>query len=351
MIIAFLIRIVQGGSGQPSARRLTVIQFTDDPRIMRLPAEGAPNQPPGARSARPSGRLDATPPPVEGIAGHARIVRGYVLLPHAVPVLTVLAATAGFALLAVGGIPAGWSLGRLLLAMLGGQVLIGTVNELIDAELDAASKPWKPIPAGLVSRRGARLMAIGGGTLMVALGAGFGIAALGLLLLGTGLGVAYDLWFKRSAWSWLPYVLALPLLPVWVWTALDRFEPRLLLLYPLGAPAVVAVHLAQAVPDTVGDRAAGVRNLASLLGERWAIVACWTATSATAALAVAMATLAPGLVDRSSIVVGSAILAVGLVLMDAALYATRRRLGVMACFPCVASGTVAMGLGWVLAVG
>lgn len=280
-----------------------------------------------------------------------RTIRAYLLLPHAVPVLVVLAATAGFALLAAGGVPRGGDLARLLLAMLGGQILIGAVNEVVDADLDAATKPWKPIPAGDVSVLGAVAMAGAGAVAMLVFGAGFGGLPLALLLLGTGLGLAYDLWLKRTPLSWLPYVLALPLLPLWVWAALAGFEPRLLLLYPLGAPAVIGVHLAQALPDVAGDRAAGVRNLASLLGERRAIVACWGVTLLAPALALVLLAVAPWVVERPLPVRLVAGLAFALVALDAALYVRRPRLGVLACFPCVASATVAMGLGWVLGVG
>lgn len=277
-----------------------------------------------------------------------RTLRAYLLLAHAVPILVVLGATAGFAVLVTGGVPHLGPLTRLLAAMLGGQVAIGAVNEVVDAELDAATKPWKPIPAGDVSVRGALIVTFFGLLAMVAFGAGFGPAALALLLLGTGAGLVYDLRFKRSILSWLPYLVALPLLPIWVATALVGFDPRLLLLYPLGGLAVVGVHLAQALPDTRGDRAAGVRNLASALGERRAIVACWAATLSAPALALA---LAPALLDRPLAVRWAALVVAALVAGDALLYLTRPRLGVLACFPCVAVGTVLMGLAWVTAVG
>jgi 4-hydroxybenzoate polyprenyltransferase len=277
-----------------------------------------------------------------------RTLRAYLLLPHAVPVLVVLAATAGFAVLVTGDVPRLGTLTRLLAAMLGGQVAIGAVNEVVDAELDAAAKPWKPIPAGDVSVRGASIVAAVGLLTMVGFGAGFGPAALALLVLGTGAGIVYDLRFKRSILSWLPYLVALPLLPIWVATALVAFDPRLLLLYPLGGLAVVGVHLAQALPDTREDRAAGVRNLASALGERRAIVACWAATLSAPALALAVA---PALLDRPLAVRWAALAVASLVAFDALLYLARPRLGVLACFPCVAVGTVLMGLAWVMAVG
>ena len=41
------------------------------------------------------------------------------------------------------------------------QFAIGTVNDLVDAPRDAGHKPGKPIPAGLVSVRNARVIAVG----------------------------------------------------------------------------------------------------------------------------------------------------------------------------------------------
>ncbi|MDP9469623.1 MAG: UbiA family prenyltransferase [Chloroflexota bacterium] len=279
----------------------------------------------------------------------ARIVHAYLVLPHAVPVLVVLGTTAAFAMLAADGVPAWESLARLLLAMLGGQLAIGAINEVADAELDAVSKPNKPIPAGYVSVRAALVLACVSLLVMLWFSAGFGLPSLLLCALGTGAGLAYDLWFKRTLFSWLPYLIALPLLPVWVWTAIAPagFDPRLLALYPLGAFAVVGVHLSQALPDTVGDRAAGIRSLSSSLGERRAIVTCWLATLSTPLLAVAAA---PLLVDQLGVVWLAAMVVALLVGLDIALYTVRRRLGVMACFPCVAVSTAVMGLGWVLAL-
>ena len=276
-----------------------------------------------------------------------RTLHAYLVLPHAVPVLVVLATTAGFALIAAEGVPARGELARLLVAMLGGQLAIGAVNEVVDRELDAVAKPSKPIPAGLVSVRAALWLTGISLVAMAGFSASFGLASLMLCTLGTGAGLAYDLWFKRSLFSWLPYLIALPLLPIWVFTALTGFDARLLLLYPLGAAAVIGVHLSQALPDVATDRIGGVRNPSSLLGERRAIAICWAATLSAPALA---ALLAPILADRPEVVWIAGGLVVLLVGLDAALYAWRPRLGVMACFPCIALSTAMMGLGWVLGV-
>lgn len=81
------------------------------------------------------------------------VIRAYLMLPHAVPILVVMVATAAFSYIATGGNPGVGSLASLLIAMLGGQLAIGATNELVDVEIDRASRPHKPIPAGLVSRR------------------------------------------------------------------------------------------------------------------------------------------------------------------------------------------------------
>src|SRR5262245_3020541 len=76
-----------------------------------------------------------------------RVVHAYLRLPHAVPILVVMAATAGFAAIAADGWPATSKFAKLLLAMFCAQLVIGTVNELLDAATDALVKPSKPIPA------------------------------------------------------------------------------------------------------------------------------------------------------------------------------------------------------------
>lgn len=286
------------------------------------------------------------PAPV-GWARVRRNVAGWVALPHTGPVVVVLLTTAGMAFLAVDGAPRGDVLVRLLLAMLGGQLAIGAVNELVDADLDARTKPGKPIPAGIVSPRAARVLTAVSLAAMVGFSASFGPASLVLCSLGTGAGLAYDLVFKRTLFSWLPYLVALPMLPLWVWTAVRGFEPRLLMLYPLGALAVVGVHLAQALPDTASDRQAGIRSLSSLLGFRRTRLVCWAATLSAPLLA---APLAPVLTGRPAPVWWASGLVVGLVGLNAAAFRAGRRLGLATCFPCTAISTAAMGLGWVLAI-
>ena len=257
--------------------------------------------------------------------------------------MVVMTATAAFAVVAAGGWPGLGPLARLLAAMFGGQLAVGAVNELVDADLDAAAKPDKPIPSGLVSRRGAWTVTLFGLIVMLIFSMTFGIASLVLCAAGTAVGIAYSFWFKRSIWSWIPYLIALPLLPIWVWISLSRVDPGLFAIYPIGAAAVIAVQIAQSLPDLDADRSSGVRTLAVALGPRRAHIACWLTMSAAAVLA---ASLAPWLTRHSGRVMIGAAAAVLLILANALVWRRRVRTGALACFPLMGLAAAALGVGW-----
>ncbi|MBW3633890.1 MAG: UbiA family prenyltransferase [Chloroflexi bacterium] len=278
-----------------------------------------------------------------------RSARGYFLLPHIVPVVVVELATAAFAVIAWGGLPPPQRIGPLLLAMLGGQLAIGAINELVDLPFDTVDKPWKPLPSGDVSIGGARAVVVIGLMMMIAFGWHFGALPFALLVLGTGLGIAYDLWFKRTMWSWLPYLIALPLLPIWVFAALGKPEPRLLLLYPLGALATVGVHLAQALPDVTIDREAGLETITSRLGEMRIFVFAWLATLSAPVLGWFAAQWLGASQQLVPIAIASGF-AVLLLAINVILISADRRRGAIACFPLVATATLGTGLAWTLIV-
>jgi len=263
------------------------------------------------------------------------------------PVLVVELATVAFAIIAWGALPPTHHLGPLLLAMLGGQLAIGAINELVDLPYDSAGKPWKPLPSGVVSIRGARTVVAVGLIMIVAFGSRFGFLPFALLALGTGLGIAYDLWFKRTIVSWLPYLLALPLLPIWVFASLGRPEPGLLLLFPLGALATVGVHLAQSLPDVVIDRAAGLPTVSSRLGQRLTFVIAWLTTLSAPALAW-LAAWRLGIEQPYFAIQLAAALALVLLAGNIILVVTNRLAGIVACFPLVALSTLGSALAWTL---
>lgn len=201
----------------------------------------------------------------------------YVRLTHPWAVMVVMAATAVFGVLASHGEPPVARFMLLLAGMLGGQVAIGASNEWRDREADALDKPQRPIPSGAVSPHGALITMVAGLVMMLAAGAGLGFWGLSLLVIGTGAGLVYNLWLKRTPWSWLPYLVALPLLPTWVWLVMDEFQLALLWLYPLGAAFVVAIHLAQTLGDINADTDRGEHGIAVVLGRHWAETVLWLA--------------------------------------------------------------------------
>lgn len=274
--------------------------------------------------------------------------RAFLELPHPWAVLIVMLATAILGLLATGGHPEPGRYALVLVAMFGGQIAIGAVNEYCDRELDAESNPEKPIPAGWVQPWEALLIA--GIALAVMLAAGVALGTLSLLLvcLGTGAGLFYDLWLKRTSWSWLPYLVALPLVPVWVWISLARFQPLLLYLYPLGALMALSVHLAQSLPDVEGDRSAGSWGLAARLGRDRALTVCW---GAAVLAAIAVPPAAAGLGGR----ITPALVAASAVLAGVGFTVVRFRFAptwvVRHLFQFMTTGAVILAAGWIIAIG
>jgi 4-hydroxybenzoate polyprenyltransferase len=278
-----------------------------------------------------------------------RSLRGYLLLPHLVPVIIVELATVGFAVIAWNGIPPLGLLSRLLLAMLGGQLAIGAINDIVDFPDDSIGKPQKPLPSGAVSMSGARGMVAVGLGLIVFFGLSLGPVSFGLLALGTGAGIAYDLWLKRSSWSWLPYFIALPLLPIWVFVTLGRPDTRMLLLYPMGALAAIGVHLAQALPDVAVDRTAGMRTPTSRLGSRVTFALAWFATGTAPLLAIGVSQWMQMSDSVPAMTVAFGVVAL-FVASNVVLFIGSRRLGERLCFPLVATSLLTSGLLWTLSI-
>ena len=177
----------------------------------------------------------------------------------------------GLGLLA-GGAPA--TVAALGLAMVLLQFSIGAANDYFDADLDARTKPGKPIAAGLVDRKTAAIVASLCGVLALAVAALVG--PLELLLAGAmlGAGLAYDAWLKPTAWGWLAFALAFPLLPVYAWLgASGELPPRPELLLPVAALAGPALQLANGLVDIEADRRAGIVTLPVRLGRRLSLAA------------------------------------------------------------------------------
>jgi 4-hydroxybenzoate polyprenyltransferase len=276
-----------------------------------------------------------------------RTARAYLVLPHLWAVVIVVGATGAFGLLASGGDPDPGRFTLLLLGMLGGQLAVGALNEWCDREADAVAKPWKPIPAGLVPPSHALAIAFGGIALMIVAGGLLGSVELLVLVIANGCGLIYDLGVKRTPLSWLPYLIALPLVPIWAWLVMDGFQPRLLWLYPIGGLFIVAIHLAQVLPDIAGDRGQGERGLAVVLGERWTPIALWAAALGT----TVVVGIAAAIFGRQPIagVIAAAITSV-LLLVVLILYRRTPTRIQPHLFEVMTACAVILGCGWAIAV-
>jgi 4-hydroxybenzoate polyprenyltransferase len=173
------------------------------------------------------------------------------------------------------GIPA-FGVGLLVVvAMALVQVAIGLFNESCDRDLDRWAKPERAVPRGVLGYRQAGVAA------WASLAAGLACAAAlnwwgaAVLAVGGGMGMAYSARLKRTAWSWLPYAVAYPIVPLWVWVTLGVFRAELLLIYPLVVPFAVGVHLCNQLRDYDADLAQGMRGVVQWLGERTAGKLCW----------------------------------------------------------------------------
>lgn len=176
---------------------------------------------------------------------------------------------------------------RLGLAMIALQASIGALNDLVDAGDDAGRKPGKPIPRGLVPVVGARMVVAVAAGLGLLLAAPSGPVALVLAAVILVIGYGYDLLAKGTAWSWVPFAMGIPLLPVFGWFgAAGSLPVSFALLIPTAMAAGAGLAIANASADMERDAAAGLDSVALRLGSEraWAIQAALLAAVASVAL-------------------------------------------------------------------
>jgi 4-hydroxybenzoate polyprenyltransferase len=185
---------------------------------------------------------------------------------------------------------------RLGLAMTALQASIGALNDIVDAPRDRGRKPGKPIPAGLVTPGLARAVVAVAAGLGVALSVPSGVATVVLALVVIAIGYGYDLVLKGTIWSWFPFAIGIPLLPVYGWLGTTGGLPgSFAILLPVAVIAGTALAVANARADAERDAAAGIESVATRLGgERsWALHAGLLALVVGSAIASSIAGAAP----------------------------------------------------------
>jgi 4-hydroxybenzoate polyprenyltransferase len=149
------------------------------------------------------------------------------------------------------------------------QCSIGALNDVVDTERDAGRKAAKPIPRRLVSRDQARIVVVAAAGLGFLLVVPSGTGVLLIAGLGLACGYAYDFAFRGTAWSWLPFAVGIPLLPIFAWLgATGALPPALLVIAPAAVAGGAAIAIANARADYERDLDAGARSVATALGLR-----------------------------------------------------------------------------------
>ena len=150
-----------------------------------------------------------------------------------------------------------------------GQLLIGWSNDLYDYQDDLThSRTNKPLVAGTITFSNLRTVTFI--LLPVAVLANL-IGPLGIkgglvYLLGVGCGIAYNFYFKYSAFSPLPYAVACAALPASIYYSVDRTPP--LWITTAGALLGVAFHFLNVIKDMKQDQLSQIQGLPQRLGKK-----------------------------------------------------------------------------------
>ena len=232
--------------------------------------------------------VDQPPAPAPAPAGLVRLALAARLV-HPFPSVLNGAVVALIALVAGDGPQLAFVLGLSMTCL---HFAIGTVNDLVDAPSDAGRKPGKPIPAGVVTVSQARLVAAGAAGLGLLLSLAGGPGLLVLAVLGLAIGLVYDLWAKGTTFSWLPFAVGIPILPLFGWFGATGEVPGLfVVLAPAAGTAGTALAIANAIVDMERDRGAGDRSIALALGAGRAAALVLVLHGVVAALAVGTAAI------------------------------------------------------------
>jgi 4-hydroxybenzoate polyprenyltransferase len=163
--------------------------------------------------------------------------------------------------------------GLVALTIGSGQLTVGWINDVVDADRDrAVGRQDKPIAAGWIDSRTVTF-ATGCMTLVViplsiANGTAAGIAHLAAVLSAW----LYNLTFKQTVLSWLPYAVSFGLLPAFLsyggLGAGMHGSPPTIAMTVLAALLGIGIHFLNALPDLAEDSQTGVRHLPLRIAQR-----------------------------------------------------------------------------------
>ncbi len=208
------------------------------------------------------------------------VLRGLFFVIHPFPALVNALAGTGFYLM-VTDVVQGLSVAAMFFSVLSIHASIGSMNDFCDIDLDTKTRPDKPIVRGDIAPWGALLVSGLAAAAGALLSLSFNWPTLCVALTVLAAGMAYNLWTKGTVWSWVPYGVFIPALPVWAFVAADAFTPMVLFSFPLGALMSLALNVANTVPDLEGDTLYGLQGIAHRLGLKGSLLVVWSCFGAT----------------------------------------------------------------------
>jgi 4-hydroxybenzoate polyprenyltransferase len=233
---------------------------------------------------------------------------------------------------------------RLSAAMIAIQFAIGALNDAIDAPDDLGRTPPKPVSEGLVSVSAARRLAIASASVGLLLVVPSGLPTIVIAGLGLACGVAYDLGLSRTTLSWLPLVLALPLVPVFAWQGTaGRVPEAMLAVLPIAMLAGGGLAVGNGLVDLESDRRIGRLTVAAAFGRSRAWVAHAAALAGAAIIVLAFLPRRDGATILTALV-GAMLIGTGIAGSRLTAPAARRL-----AWQVEAAGTAVLGVAWILA--
>ena len=166
-----------------------------------------------------------------------------------------------------------------------GQLVVGWSNDLYDYKDDLAhNRTNKPLVSGLITQQYLQkwLRFMVPFSFIANLLGPLGIKGGLVYMLGIGCGIAYNLHFKFSALSPLPYAIAFAALPSSIAISKDINPPLWMLLG--GSIFGIAAHFINVIKDMEQDNVSGIQGLPQRLGTKNSII--------TAALLIILGVLA-----------------------------------------------------------
>lgn len=154
-----------------------------------------------------------------------------------------------------------------------GQLVVGWTNDLIDLESDRRQgRIRKPVASGELSSSHLQLAIYADSAICIALSifGPLGVRGGSLHLIAVGFGVSYNLYFKNTYLSPIPYIFAFAALPSTPYVALGLMPPPWLAIS--GGLFGIVAHFANVLKDLEQDRAIGIRGLPQLLGAKKSII-------------------------------------------------------------------------------